>query len=83
MVISPLKSVLDQFRVFGGSLIGSLSSLLPSFYRSVWWSVFLRHASHLINYCAPPSIADITGVHCSYVTASPQFYDPLMPQLLF
>ena len=75
---SPLAS---RTAVMGGLLcvpssLWHLSSLLPSWSRSKWWSAFSPHTFHSL-YCAPPStLADITGVlstsapRCSAVVTS-------------
>ena len=63
-MITPLKSLLDPFPVLVLSFsIRSLSSPLPSWSRSMWWSSFSRHDlddCHLLYYAN--TSRDITSV---------------------
>ena len=61
VLISYLKSLLDQFGIIGSLPLRSLT-FQPSRTRSKSWSAISRHAFHLF-YCAPHSThADINGI---------------------
>ena len=45
----PMELLLNQLAEPVRCATRSISSLLPSWSRSVWWPAFLRHASHLLH----------------------------------